>query len=88
MVITLLLNSIPMLLIIFHHSTFKSKTANTHSEILKICIRMAVTNLVPKSGEKKERSSMEEIMFESVYAFQSYCPNLIEQKLGKTFFRH
>lgn len=49
---------------------------------------MAVTNLVTKSGEKKERSSMEEIMFESVYAFQSYCPNLIEQKLGKTFFKH
>lgn len=50
----------------------------------KLGTGMVVTKLVPKLGVKKERSSMEASMHGSVSAFQSHCPNVNKQKMGKT----
>lgn len=86
-VIIFLLNCVPVLQIIFHHSTYESKTPNNYSKICKLRTRMVVTKLVPKLGVKKERSSVEARMHESVSAFQSHCPNVNEQKLGKSPFQ-
>lgn len=53
-VITFLVRSIPMLRVIFHHSTYESKTPNAYSELFQLRIRMVVTKRGPKPVGKRK----------------------------------